>query len=153
MILRTSYFYQIRHFSPNMIPVSLCLFDPTWYHKNKGQNYIYVDKRRVVNGLRFEYMIIQKNVVHQCPCQIEEPTECKFLKDYYEELNKLDFDYIKTQLQNLAEYEKQRLKIQEEPIIVFIFYEAWYNPCSERKVVQRYFLEHGIPCQELKYTI
>lgn len=153
MILKTSYFYQIRNFLPYMIPVSVCLSDPTWYHKERGNSYIYKDKRNVVNGLRFEYMIVQNRVLHKCPCKVEEPMECDFLQEYYRELNKLDFDYIKEQLILLTEYEKEKLKLEKEPIIVFMLHEAWYNPCSERKMIQRYFKEHGIDCSELIYPI
>ena len=35
----TSYFYQIRFFRPDMIPLSTARFDPSWYHRNKGHNF------------------------------------------------------------------------------------------------------------------
>ena len=35
-----SYFYQIRNFSPNMIPISTTVSDPDWFHK--GEDGIYV---------------------------------------------------------------------------------------------------------------
>ena len=37
MKIMTSYFYAIRFFKPNMIPISTAKWDPKWYHQNKGQ--------------------------------------------------------------------------------------------------------------------
>ena len=153
MQIKTSYFYQIRHFSPNMIPVSICLSDPAWYHANQGKSHIYLDKKNVINGIRFEYMIVQKNVLHRCPCLEEEPDICPFLQEYKQELDKLDFNYIMERLNWLALYMQEKYKYIGEPIIVFIFHEAWYNHCSERRPVQKFFQEHGIDCTELKYPI
>mgnify|MGYP007070208670 CR=1 FL=1 len=35
----TSYFYQIRNFTPNIIPVSTCLSDPVWYRPPEDKEY------------------------------------------------------------------------------------------------------------------
>ena len=43
----TSYFYQIRNFKPNMIPLSTALWDPKWFHKNKGHSFQFKDKNGV----------------------------------------------------------------------------------------------------------
>ena len=40
------YFYQVRFFTPNMIPVSTALGDPKWYHQNKGQQFTFLDKNK-----------------------------------------------------------------------------------------------------------
>ena len=52
-----------------------------------------------------------------------------------------------------AEYRKSIDKFKGEPIIVLMVYEAYYNPCSERKPIQQLFQEHGIECKELTYPI
>ena len=44
MKLAISYFYQIRNFKPNMIPVSTARWDPKWYHDGKGAEYNFIDK-------------------------------------------------------------------------------------------------------------
>lgn len=36
MKIYTSYFYQIRFFKPNMIPLSTAKYDPSWFHKGLG---------------------------------------------------------------------------------------------------------------------
>ena len=38
------YFYQVRFFTPNMIPVSTAVSDPKWYHQNKGPQFTFLDK-------------------------------------------------------------------------------------------------------------
>ena len=58
MKLAISYFYQIRNFPKNYIPMSTCLSDPAWYHNNQGENYIYKDKRGILNGLRLQPIIV-----------------------------------------------------------------------------------------------
>ena len=42
MKVRISYFYQIRNFKSNMIPMSTCISDPKWYHDFKGKNHLFV---------------------------------------------------------------------------------------------------------------
>ena len=39
MKIYTSYFYQIRNFKPNMIPVSTAISDPFWYRPPAGKEY------------------------------------------------------------------------------------------------------------------
>ena len=34
----TSYFYKIRFFKKNMIPLSICMYDPKWYKDGKDKN-------------------------------------------------------------------------------------------------------------------
>ena len=54
MKLAISYFYKIRFFQPWMIPISTAAWDPKYYHDNKGKDYLFVDKRGVINGYRYE---------------------------------------------------------------------------------------------------
>jgi hypothetical protein len=153
MKIRTSYFYQIRFFKENMIPISTRMWDPKWYHRNLGHEYNYLDKRGIINGLRYEDIIVQGNTQSYCPCAEKDPTKCAFLRDYHNELEKLNFPEIMAKLEDVAQrYQKWR-GLEEEPIIVFIVYEVPKNPCSERVVLQKWFQEHGVDCTELKYPI
>ena len=52
----TSYFYQIRNFTPNMIPLSTACGDPAWYHAGRDKNFVYFDNNKVCNGLRAEML-------------------------------------------------------------------------------------------------
>ena len=146
--IRTSYFYQIRHFKPNMIPISTCLSDPKWFRPKPGEQY-YLDKRGVACGIRYEPLIVQGMGEHVCPC--EEKTlqgQCPVMQEYLQSLNKLDKEEILKAFEHCANYLKKKLNFQEEPIIVLIVYEAPDNPCSERAALQEFF-----NCEELTYPI
>ena len=66
MNIVTSYFYQIRNFTPNIIPVSTALSDPAWYRPPEGKEY-YIDKRGIICGLRYEPLIVQRYGENTCP--------------------------------------------------------------------------------------
>lgn len=155
MKIATSYFYQIRNFLPNMIPVSTAMSDPLWYRPGLDEEY-YLDKRNVVNGLRYEYLIVQNSEKAVCPCPLHEQRngfQCDFLTRYKIALDQLDFDRIMKAFQYCADKFQKELGFKEEPIIVLMVYEVPSNPCSERIVLQKYFQEHGVNCQELTYPI
>ena len=154
MKVRTSYFYQIRNFKKNMIPISTALWDPKWFHDNQGPYYIYQDKRGILNGLRLEAIISKARECEcTCPCENRDSANCKFLKSYREQLEKVDFDKMWTDIQHFAiEYQKDE-GFEEEPIVVLIVYETPKNYCSERQSLIDYFNSHGVECKELDYPI
>ena len=90
--LSISYFYQIRNFTPNIIPVSTALSDPIWYRPPEGKEY-YIDKRGVICGLRYEPLIVQRKAEHCCPCEDRSlAPQCPTLLEYRELLETIDFD-------------------------------------------------------------
>ena len=148
MQIYTSYFYQIRNFKKNMIPVSTCVSDPAWYCPPQGKEY-YIDKRGIVCGLRYEPLIVQLQGIHICPCESKANAPyCPTMVEYRQLLDKL-VDKEKT----LKAFEYCANKFarpfdDEEPIIVLMVYEAPNNPCSERWALQEFF-----NCKELEYPI
>ncbi len=148
----TSYFYQIRNFTPNMIPLSTALWDPKWFHKNKGHNFQFKDKNGIWNGLRAEPFKPGPACENLCRgpeyCNTKNPNSCAFLKKYKEQLDNLDFNDIYNRILSIGKQVQEREKFAEEPIVVFIVYEAPKNPCSERVMIQKYFQEHGIEIKE-----
>lgn len=158
MKLATSYFYQIRNFKKNMIPISTAIWDPSWFHNfTKDYNYIFKDKRGIINGIRCLSIIECGRNAHSCHgrenCNINDPAHCPFLKSYKENLDTIDFNELITGLEELAENYKKQEKINEEITIVFIVYETPSNPCSEREAIIDYFTKHKIECKELDYPI
>lgn len=142
-----------------MIPVSTALWDPLWYHDStKDYNYIFKDKRGILNGLRCECIIEQGRQlldygIIKCPCEEKNYLSCSFLQEYRKNLDKIDFNKMITDMENFAnEYQKNEGFI-EEPIIVLIVYETPKNNCSERQPLIDYFNSHGIECKELEYPI
>ena len=151
MKIYTSYFYQIRNFTPNFIPVSTCLSDPAWYRPPENKEY-YIDKRGIVCGLRYEPLIVQRYCTKSC---IGERSICPFaIGDYncelmpeYEQLLYYSVDKEKTlkAFEHCLNKFKKELNFKEEPIICLMVYEAPSNLCSERIALQRFF-----QCQELQ---
>lgn len=153
MKVRISYFYQIRNFKKYMLPMSVCMSDPAWYHEFKGPDHIYKDSRGILNGLRLNPIIVQGNTSHSCPCIDKNPDQCPIASEYENELNKIDFDKMYKAMNDFCTMYQQQEKINEEPIAVLIVYEAPNNLCSERYPLIEYFNKHGVECKELDYPI
>ncbi len=152
MKIRTSYFYQIRNFKTNMIPVSTAMGDPEWFKPPTGQEY-YFDKRGIVCGLRYEPLIVQYMGTCGCPCEEKESLQgcCPTMKEYRQLLETVNFETMIKGFNFCAN--KFHKPDDDEPIIVLMVHESYKNPCSERKVLQEYFNDHGIECKELEYPI
>lgn len=143
----TSYFYQIRNFTPSMIPVSTALSDPIWFRPPDGQEY-YLDKRGIICGLRYDPLIVQSMGTCDCPCENKQilQGQCPTMREYRQLLETIDFDKMINSF-------KYCLNKFNKDTIVLIVYETPKNPCSERKALQDYFNSHGIECKELEYPI
>lgn len=155
MELKISYFYQIRNFPSHFIPVSTACWDPAWYHEGLGENHIFLDKRGVINGLRALPLHPGKECEGLClgrPC-LEIPEQCRFLKAYRQQLDKIDITILQQDFTLLKEKVKSYLNLKIEPVIVLIVYEAPDNPCGERQVLIDYFNSKSMNCEELKYPI
>ena len=138
----TSYFYQIRNFKTNMIPVSTAISDPVWYRPPADKEY-YIDKRGIVCGLRYEPLIVQTQGTHICPCESRSDAPyCPTMMEYRQLLEKL-VDKEKT----LKAFEYCCNKFNADTIVLIV-YEAPNNLCSERWVLQEFF-----SCKELEYPI
>ena len=151
MKVYTSYFYKIRFFKPNMIPISTAKFDPKWYHQNQGNEHWFIDKNGVINGLRAPVFAPGEvaTAVSTCGPQCQNnPNSCAFINAYKHQLSLLDFNDIMRRAEDLCNNVKGTLHFNEEPIAVFIVHEAPDNPCSERAAIQEYFRSHGIECEE-----
>ena len=93
MKIYTSYFYQIRNFKQNMIPVSTALSDPEWFKPPTGKEY-YIDKRGIICGLRYEPLIVQRYGTCSCPCENKNILKgnCFTMQEYRQLLETIDFD-------------------------------------------------------------
>ena len=155
MKIMTSYFYQIRFFTPNMIPLSTAVWDPKWFHANRGQDYHFKDKNGVWNGLRAEPFMPGEMCNGLCQgkevCDIKDPDKCLFLKTYKYQLNQLNYDEIISRFERMGNFIQELEGFEEESILVLIVHEAYNNPCSERWVIQDWFKEHGYDIKEFKF--
>ena len=151
MKVYTSYFYKIRFFKPNMIPISTAIWDPKWYHANQKQDHWYVDKNGVINGLRASVFAPGEvaTAVSTCgPCCDKDHNTCSFLRAYAHQLSLLDINDIMSRTERVCAEAQKVLGFTEEPIAVFIVHEAPDNPCSERTAIQEYFRSNGVECEE-----
>lgn len=152
MYIMTSYFYQIRFFTPNMIPLSTAVWDPKWFHQNKGQDFQWKDKNGVWNGLRAEPFAPGPTCEHLCRgpeyCNNGDPQSCPFLRTYRTQLDSLDFKEIIQRIYKIGKTIQAEEGFTEEPIVVLIVHEATDNPCSERCVIQEWFRDNGYPIEE-----
>lgn len=156
MKIFTSYFYQIRFFSPEMLPVSAAAFDPKWYHKFESSDTLFVDKNGVINGVRYPVLAPNSKVVHLCNGRnncASVSDMCAFKTEYRKQLEALDFESVYKALESLANAIKDNASSDIEPLVVLMFYETPDNPCSERGIVQKWFADHGYPVKELAYPI
>ena len=149
----TSYFYQIRNFKQNMIPISTAMYDPFWYRPPEGQEY-YIDKKGIICGLRYEPLIVQRYGAKQClgniticPYVLQNKNYiCETMQEYRQLLDIVDFDKM------IKAFEYCLNKFNKDTIVLMV-YEAPNNLCSERRYLQEYFNFHGIECKELEYPI
>lgn len=139
-----SYFYNIRFFPKNLIPVSTAVYDPKWYHANNGNDYIFVDKRGVINGVRCKGLSpykIHSTCSDACKGKANQ-IKCDFIKDYKKYLDSLDFNMVMSIL------EHETSKLRKDCDICLIVHEAPINPCSERGPLKEWFKEHGVILEE-----
>ena len=144
MHIYTSYFYKVRFMPRTLLPVSSATWDPKWFHNFSGPQNIFLDKRGVVNGVRFPSLSPTPECDGMCHgpegCQ-QTPDSCMFLRKYREKLDKLDFDAVMDALYDLTDETKTT-------DVCIMVYETPSNPCSERRVIQEWFQSHGVECQE-----
>ena len=157
MKVATSYFYQIRFFKPNMIPVSTAIWDPKWYYQKNGRTRTYKDSRGIYNGIRAEFLN-PSGIPADAECRGTNGCRfvgsyCPFLEAYKNKLNSLDFNIVMSKLQGVADKIQNAEGFEEEPIIVLMVHEKPGVSCSERATIQEYFKSHGVECEELSYPI
>ena len=148
----TSYFYQIRFMKPYHIPLSTACFDPRWFHKNHGQDYVWKDKNGVYNGLRAPVFAPGEMCAGLChgldQCEQKNPDSCLFLNTYRYQLDQLDYNDIISRCEKMGNHIKSIENFSEEPVIILIVHEAPTNFCSERKPIQEWFASHGKEVKE-----
>lgn len=148
MKIYISYFWNIRNFAINAIPISTAKSDPPYYHNFKGKDYQFIDKKGIYNGLRCEMLTPGNQLSGLCDGKCPEiSTDCTFLNGYRAQLNKIDFnDFIK-RTENLCNKVAEYINVTN-PVAVFVVWEAPNNPCSERHVLFGWFAENGVQVEE-----
>ena len=156
MIIRTSYFYQVRFFKKNMLPLSTAVYDPKWFHNFCSQSFVFLDKNGIINGLRLRDLAPGPSCVGKCAGRLmcgSSPDKCDFYANYKNQLRNICFTDFMYKLERASNTYKNKMGLEEDPIVVLLVHEAPNNECSERKAIQDWFKENGVAVSELKYPI
>ncbi len=145
-----TYFYNVRFLKPYQIPFSTAIWDPKWYHQNKGQDYVYKDENGVYNGLRIETLHPALDNDYCVDCDHSDKGDCIFIEKYRKQLNDTNFDLTMNFLNQTMQHIKNTEGFEEEPECVILVHEKPDNPCSERWSLIDWFKEHGIDLVEFK---
>ncbi len=149
MTIYTSYFYMVRFFPENLIPISTAVWDPKWFHANKDQSYQFKDKRGVINGIRAPIFAPGPDLGGYCgPSCGMESSRCQFLLRYAVQLSQLDFENVMQRFRSLRDGILAHEPSLKDVNFALIVHEAPSNPCSERVPIQQWFAAHGIQVQE-----
>ena len=85
----------------------------------------------------------QKN----CPYKSKVPN-CEFMIKYRKYLDTVDFDYIMSEFNRVAEVVNKIKPLNHEPEIVLIVYESASCNCAERPCLVDWFKSHGVEVKE-----
>ena len=129
-----SYFYQIRNFTPNMLPLSTAMYPPKWFVK-EGTKY-WIDNNKCGNDCGF--YPIGEDWFKWCP----------FMKIYYNHLREQNLIDILNRYENVIEHVFNKILNLNIDTIVLIVHEPPDRYCGERPVLKKYFADCGIELEE-----
>lgn len=141
MKIYTSYWAQVRNFPKNLVGLNTTVWPPKWRPLGQDKRgIIVVDCPPLKPGIECEGLCAGK-------CNPKHPEDCTFLKVYYEQLCKINFNDF---LQSL---EKLKLQIEEGEVLddvsfALIVFESPTNYCSERWKLQKWLKENGVEVEE-----
>ena len=123
--------------------MSTAVHDPKWYHDSKSLDYVFIDKRGVVNGLRAPMLSPIKIHNSECKnCRSNKDTSvCSFIRQYREYIFSLNFGEVYRFLCNISQ------KFNDADICLIV-YEKPDNPCSERATLVEWFAKNGVTVKE-----
>ena len=160
MKVKISYFYNIRHFQPNEVPLSTAKYDPKWYKNSWKHGVGWLDHNKVINGLRISLFVPGSTCDGLCEgtktgkcdpsqSQVFDTSKCKFLKAYREQIFSLDFNRVFSKLEVLEETIQRNFSLKGEEItFVLMVHEKPDNACSEREVLKEWFASNGVELEE-----
>ena len=143
MKIYTSYWAQVRNFPKNLVGLNTTVWPPKWRPLGEDKRGVWViDCPPLKPGKECEGLCNGK-------CDPKHPNDCEFLKVYYDQLCKLDFNDFLQHLEKLKLHfcEGEALDDVDFALIVF---ETPTNSCSERFPLQKWLQKNGIEVKEWK---
>lgn len=146
MKIYTSYFYQVRFFPRNLVPLSTAVWPPKYFGTPETQS---KDARGVIIGLNIPPLIpgpACNNLCHGA-CNPPHPDDCAFLRVYYKQLRKINFNVFINKLQAMSDKIAAGEGLDEVDFALMVF-EKPDRLCSERTMIHRWFQEHNYEITE-----
>ena len=146
-------FAQAKDLTPNMVPVSTAVTDPSWFHNFRDADHITTDDNGILCGFRAEKMTPAPHDHATCgKGQFEgkgcthDPATCAYLREYREQLDSLDAEATLKSIENRI---KDTGKTDFDTI-VFLYLSSASHACSEGSVICAWLNGLGIECEEMK---
>ena len=141
MKLYTSYFYQIRNFPRNLIPLSTVVWPPKYPIKDStGKPALIIDCPPLKPGSECAGLC-------NGSCNPPHPQDCKFLQTYRKQLEAINVDEFIAQLIVLKERIEEGEHLEDVNFALIVF-EAPSRACSERGELQNWLRAHGVEIEE-----
>lgn len=135
----------MRFFPTNLIALNTTVWPPKYVTIGEKDNrgVLLVDCPPLKPGKQCEGLCNGK-------CDPKHPYNCAFLQVYYEQLKQIDFNDFMTHLDKLRRRIEEKENLQNINF-AFIVFESPKNPCSERKIIQKWIKENGVDIEEWVY--
>ena len=136
-----SYYAQIRNFPKNLIGLSTVKYPPKWRPLGQDKRGVWVIDCPILKpGKECEGLCNGQ-------CEPKHPDDCNFLKVYFEQLMKLDFNDFMERLKFLRDKICTGENLSDVNFALLVF-ETPTNPCSERKPLHLWLKYNGIEVEE-----
>lgn len=146
MKLYTSYWAQVRNFPKNLVGLNTTFWPPKWRPLGQDKRGVWVIDCPIVKpGEACEGLCNGK-------CSPKHPWDCEFLKVYYDQLMKIDFEKFMESLYKLREKISAGEGLDNIDF-AFIFFETPRNECSERWPFLSWMKNYSIDIEEWKTNI
>lgn len=138
-------FGNLKNLKDFQIPISTAIWQPKFWKYG-------LDRHNVFLGITEPLLSPAKLnsadlCIKNCPYKSSVPN-CPFLVNYAKYLDTIDFDYLLSEFERVANDVRKINNFIGEPDIVLLVYEAENNPCSERAALKSLFKKHNIVLKE-----
>lgn len=144
MKIYTSYWAQVRNFPKNLIGLNTTIWPPKWRPLGLDKNGV-----RVINCPPLQPGIECEGLCNG-RCVPKNPDNCKFLRTYFSQLYRIDFNNFIEHLKHFKEVFLSENPEYNDVDFALIVFERPDNPCSERWPIWKWLQMNGIEVEEWK---
>jgi len=132
---------------PNQLPLSTTMWPPKFFSKTSKTSMAHLDNEGIILGLTIQELVPKLQC--ECPCKKKDYQHCNFLKKYYEQLSKIDFERFIKSWEEFCNKASTLIGHQIDEIILIV-YEKPDTFCSERTILKKWFAEHNVELKEME---